>query len=193
MQQLDVKLSELKQWKEHAVAPKRAELIEEMTALIGSSEEPQALAQRIKQLQEEWKTISKGIGSDSEEDWQRFHHASEAAYQPCREHFEAQAKLRQRNLEERKSVLERLRAFESRPERRASGLAGGGGRIARSPPGMAPAFPGGSRGEPRRTRGIRRLARPAASTARCVARTKRGGKAIPHPACAAFARQRRQP
>ena len=113
VQQLDVKLSELKQWKEHAVAPKRAELIEEMTVLIGSSEEPQALAQRIKQLQEEWKTISKGIGSDSEEDWQRFHHASEAAYQPCREHFEAQARLRQRNLEERKSVLERLRAFES--------------------------------------------------------------------------------
>ena len=113
LQQLDVKLDELKGWKEHAVAPKRAELIAEMEALIGAPEEPKALADRIKQLQEEWKTISKGIVSDSEEDWQRFHQASLAAYQPCREYFEAQAALRQEHLESRRGVLERLRAFEA--------------------------------------------------------------------------------
>ena len=113
VQQLDVRLNELKEWKDYAVAPKRAELIEEMEALIGSSEEPKALADRIKQLQEDWKTISKGIVSDSEADWQRFHQASVTAYQPCREYFEAQAKLRQKNLENRKGVLERLRAFET--------------------------------------------------------------------------------
>jgi hypothetical protein len=113
VQQLDVKLDELKGWKEHAVAPKRAELIAEMEALIGASEQPKALADRIKQLQEEWKTISQGIVSDSEEDWQRFHQASLAAYQPCREHFEAQARLRQEHLESRRGVLERLRAFEA--------------------------------------------------------------------------------
>jgi hypothetical protein len=113
VQQLDVKLDELKGWKEHAVAPKRAELIEEMEALIGAAEEPKALADRIKQLQEEWKTISKGIVSDSETDWQRFHQASVTAYQPCREYFEAQARLRQENLESRRGVLERLRAFEA--------------------------------------------------------------------------------
>ena len=113
VQQLDSKLNEFKEWKEHAVAPKRAELIQEMEALIGSSEEPKALADRIKQLQDEWKTISKGVLSDSEADWQRFHQASVTAYQPCREHFEAQAKLRQTNLERRREVLERLRAFET--------------------------------------------------------------------------------
>jgi hypothetical protein len=113
VQQLDVKLDELKGWKEHAVAPKRAELIAEMEALIGAPEEPKALADRVKQLQEEWKTISKGIVSDTEEDWQRFHQASVAAYQPCREYFEAQARLRQENLESRRGVLERLRAFEA--------------------------------------------------------------------------------
>lgn len=113
VQQLDAKLNELKEWKEHAVAPKRAELIEEMEALIGSAEEPKALADRIKQLQEDWKTISKGIVSDSESDWQRFHQASVAAYQPCRDYFEAQAKLRQANVEHRKGVLDRLQAFET--------------------------------------------------------------------------------
>ena len=37
----------------------------------------------------------------------------ERAYQPCREHFEAQAKLRQANAEKRKAILQRLRAFEA--------------------------------------------------------------------------------
>ena len=113
IQQLDEKLNEFKEWKDYAAAPKRAELIEEMESLIGSSEEPKALADRIKDLQEQWKTISKGIVSDSEADWQRFHQASQAAYQPCREYFEAQAKQRQENLKKRSGVLERVRAFET--------------------------------------------------------------------------------
>jgi hypothetical protein len=113
LQQLDAKLDELKQWKDYAVAPKRAELIAEMEALIGSTEEPKALADRIKQLQEDWKTISKGVVIDSEADWQRFHRAAEAAYQPCRAYFEAQAQLRQANLDKRRNVIERLTAFEA--------------------------------------------------------------------------------
>jgi Domain of Unknown Function (DUF349) len=113
LQQLDAKLDELKQWKDYAVAPKRAELIAEMEALFGSTEEPKALADRIKQLQEDWKTISKGVVIDSEADWQRFHRAAEAAYQPCRAYFDAQAQLRQANLDKRRSVIERLTAFEA--------------------------------------------------------------------------------
>jgi hypothetical protein len=113
LQQLDDKLNELKQWKDYAVAPKRSELIEEMEALIGSMEEPKVLSERIKSLQQEWRTISKGIVSDASADWDRFHRASQAAYQPCREYFEAQAKLRQQNLDNRKALLERLTAFET--------------------------------------------------------------------------------
>jgi hypothetical protein len=113
LQQLDDKLSELKQWKEHAVAPKRIELIEEMETLIGSTEEPKILSERIKSLQQEWRTISKGIVSDASADWERFHRASQAAYQPCREYFAAQAALRKQNLENRKALLERLTAFEA--------------------------------------------------------------------------------
>jgi hypothetical protein len=113
VQKLDTSLGELKAWKEHAVAPKRAELIQEMGSLIGAPLEPQALAGRIRQLQEDWKTVSKGVLSDSDADWQRFHQAAERAYQPCRKHFEAQTKLRQANAEKRKAILERLRIFEA--------------------------------------------------------------------------------
>ena len=111
--QLDEKLNELKEWKDYAVAPKRLELIAAMEALIGSTEGPKALADRIKQLQQEWRTIGKGIASEAPEEWERFQQASQTAYQPCREHFEAQAKLRQQNLDKRKAVLERLIAFEA--------------------------------------------------------------------------------
>jgi Domain of Unknown Function (DUF349) len=113
LQQLDARLDELKQWKSFAVAPKRVELIRDMEALIGSTEEPKVLAERIKALQEDWKTISKGIVSDGSEDWERFHKASQTAYQPCREYFEAQSKLRQENLKRRQSVLDRVRTVES--------------------------------------------------------------------------------
>ena len=113
LQELDLKLNELKAWKDYAVVPKRAELIAEMQALIGSSEHPKALADRVRDLREQWKTISKGIVIDSEADWQRFNQAAVTAYEPCREYFEAQAQVRAENLERRKSVLARFHAFEN--------------------------------------------------------------------------------
>ena len=113
LQQLDDKLVELKQWKDYAVAPKRVELIEEMETLIGSTDEPRILADRIKTLQEEWRTMAKGIASDAPEEWERFHQASQAAYKPCKAFFEIQAKSRHENLEQRMKVLERLAAFET--------------------------------------------------------------------------------
>jgi Domain of Unknown Function (DUF349) len=113
IQQLDEKLNELRQWKDFAAAPKRLELIAEMQALIGSSEEPTALADRIKSLQQDWQTVSKGIVSEAPEEWLRFQQASQAAYKPCGEYFEAQARLRQQNLEKRRVVFDRLIAFEA--------------------------------------------------------------------------------
>ena len=113
LQSLDAKLDELKDWKSFSVTPKRAELMEEMEALVGASLDPQALADRIKSLQEQWRTLSKGAGESLEADWQRFHEAAQKAYQPCREHFEAQALGRKENLQRRAALLERLSAFES--------------------------------------------------------------------------------
>ncbi len=65
---------------------------------------------------------------DSESDWQRFNQAAASAYEPCRVHFEAQSRLRAENVEKRRQVLERLKAFEARqdseyPDWRAIGTA----------------------------------------------------------------------
>lgn len=113
IQQLDRQLEELKDWKSFSVAPKRIQLIEEMESLVGSPLDPQTLADRIKRLQDEWRTLSKGAGENAEADWQRFHDVAQKAYQPCSEYFAAQALVRQENLQRRDALLARLGQFES--------------------------------------------------------------------------------
>jgi hypothetical protein len=110
---LDKKLAELKDWKAFTVAPKRLELMEEMEGLAGSTLDPPVLAERIKSLQEDWRTLSRGAGENLEADWQRFQEAAQKAYQPCREYFEAQALQRQENLQRRSALFDRLAAFEA--------------------------------------------------------------------------------
>ena len=112
LQQLDERLNELRQWKDYVVAPKRIELIEEMEALIGVDEEPEALAEHIRALQQEWRTVNKGIAVDTAvPETERFQQAFQAAFKPCQAHFAAQAAVRREHLEARKQVVERLKAF----------------------------------------------------------------------------------
>ncbi|GFE84099.1 hypothetical protein GCM10011487_60990 [Steroidobacter agaridevorans] len=113
LRQLDEKLQELKDWKSFSVAPKRIELIERMESLIGATLHPTALAGHIKDLQEQWRTLSKGAGENGEAEWQRFHEAAQKAFQPCREFFEAQDQVKEENLRQRGQLFERLANFES--------------------------------------------------------------------------------
>jgi hypothetical protein len=114
LQQLDERLNELRQWKDYVAAPKRLELIEEMEALIGVDEEPVALAEHIRALQQEWRTINKGIvAGDTTAEGERFQQAYHAAFKPCQAHFAAEAAVRREKLEARKQVLARLLAFEA--------------------------------------------------------------------------------
>ena len=113
LQQLDKQLEELKDWKRFSVTPKRAELIEEMESLVGAELDPLALADRIKGLRDEWRTLSKGPGEDLQADGQRFQDAAQKAYQPCSEYFAAQALVREENLRRRDALLDQLTTFEA--------------------------------------------------------------------------------
>lgn len=113
LQELDAKLASLKEWKDYAVSPKRAELIAEMEALKGSSESPPRLAERIRDLRAQWKTISQGVQVDADADWQRFNQAAAIAYEPCRIHFEAQAAARAENVARCGQLLARVQRFET--------------------------------------------------------------------------------
>jgi hypothetical protein len=113
LQLLDKQLDELKDWKLFSVAPKRAELIEAMESLIDTTLAPLPLADQIKSLQEQWRTLGKGAGENLEADQQRFSDAAEKAYQPCRDYFAAQALVLQENLQRREALLAKLAAFEA--------------------------------------------------------------------------------
>jgi len=109
--QLDQQLDALKDWKQFSVAPKRAELIQEMELLLDVSLDPLALAERIKSLQDEWQTLGKGAGEAHEADALRFREAAQKAYQPCKDYFAAQALIREENLQRREALITRLTAF----------------------------------------------------------------------------------
>ncbi len=113
LEQLDARLNELRQWKDYVAAPKRIELIEEMEALIGSDEQPEALAEHIRALRQEWRTINKGLAIDAAAEGERFEQAYQAAFKPCQAYFTEQAAVRRGNLDARKQVLERVLAFEA--------------------------------------------------------------------------------
>ena len=111
LQLLDRQLDELKDWKSFSVTPKRAELIEAMELLIDAPLHPLALAERIRNLQDEWRTLGKGAGENGEADWQRFHDAAQKAHQPCGAYFAEQALVREENLRRREALIDRLAAF----------------------------------------------------------------------------------
>lgn len=113
LEQFDARLNELRQWKDYVAAPKRIELIEEMEVLVGVDEPPESLAEHIRALRQEWRTLNKGVATLPEAEAERFEQAFQAAFKPCQAHFAAQAAQRRENLEARKRVLERLAAFEA--------------------------------------------------------------------------------
>jgi hypothetical protein len=115
IQQLDKQLDALRDWKSFSVAPKRAELIQEMELLVDVALDPLALADRIRSLQDEWRTLGKGVGEDIEADWQRFQQAAQRAYQPCKDYFAAQALVHEENLRRRDALLAKLTAFRVQP------------------------------------------------------------------------------
>ncbi len=108
LQQLDARLAELKDWKTFTVVPKRAELVQRMQSLIGADISPEVLAQHIRRLQEEWRTLNRGAADEAGAEAQQFRDAAQRAYEPCKEHFARQAAVRRSNQECRESILERL-------------------------------------------------------------------------------------
>ncbi|HSQ70662.1 MAG TPA: DUF349 domain-containing protein [Steroidobacteraceae bacterium] len=111
LQQLDQRIDELKDWKTFRVAPKRAELLQQMQALVGADLSPEDLAKRIRRLREEWRSLNRGAGEDTSPESEQFQQAAELAYQPCREHFARQAELRRENQAQREALIERLAAL----------------------------------------------------------------------------------
>ncbi|MFG1498453.1 DUF349 domain-containing protein [Saccharospirillum sp. HFRX-1] len=106
-------VEQLRDWQSFAVQPKKEALIERMRALIGQSLDPQDRARTIRQMQDEWRQLSRGLQNQHQEMWESFHALAQQAYEPCREYFNEQSKLRSLNLKKRHELVEQLKQYEA--------------------------------------------------------------------------------
>ncbi|WP_179959478.1 DUF349 domain-containing protein [Marinobacter changyiensis] len=107
-QLLHGQLRELQDWQGFATQPKQISLCERMEHLADQHMEPEIKAEKIKELQNEWRELG---GSSDRDLWQRFKQASDLAYEPCRDYFSAKSGLKKVNLEKRREICHQLALF----------------------------------------------------------------------------------
>ncbi|GAA3577661.1 DUF349 domain-containing protein [Marinobacter xestospongiae] len=108
LQVLGGRLRELNDWQGFATQPKQEALCEQMEYLAEQPIEPEAKAERIRELQHEWRNLG---GSSDRNLWTRFKQASDRAYEPCKAYFAAKSGLKQNNLQKREAICDELQVF----------------------------------------------------------------------------------
>ena len=106
-------VEKLRDWQSFAVQPKKEALIERMRQMVDQSMEPQARARAIRVMQDEWRMLSRGLQNQHQDLWEQFHELAQQAYEPCREYFNEQSKLRGLNLEKRRELVQQLEQYEA--------------------------------------------------------------------------------
>src|SRR5690606_19842239 len=109
--ELDEAIAKLSDWHEFAVTPKKEALITQMQGVAQTSLNPNDLASKIHDLQDEWKSLSRGVQQADENLWEQFQQASQIAFLPCKEYFDAQTRARESNLEKRRELITQLETY----------------------------------------------------------------------------------
>lgn len=112
-QQLTAQLTEIRDWQGYAATPKKEALCTSMEALVGSTIDPALLADKIQNLQEEWKAIGPIARQDDKALWTRFRTAADKAYEPCKAYYADMANQRQQNLVNRQALVAQLIDYEA--------------------------------------------------------------------------------
>ena len=90
---------------------KKVKLCEQAEAL-SSSTDWNATSNKLKQLQESWKTVGPVPKSKSDEIWTRFRTACDAFFEKKRGHFEEMDEAKKENLAKKTSLCEKLEALD---------------------------------------------------------------------------------
>ncbi len=111
-EQLKQQLDELRDWHAFAAKPKKEALCEKMEALVAKPlSHPEEQANAIQAVHEAWHEL---MSSDQDADqtlWERFKTASDAAYEPCREHFQELDAEKADNKTKREALCTQLSEF----------------------------------------------------------------------------------
>jgi exonuclease SbcC len=80
-----------------------------MEGLTKSQDNLEVLASKIKRLQDQWKSLSKG--SQDQQLWEIFHKFAEQAYQPCKVYYDQKSEIRRTNIEKRRTLVSQLNDY----------------------------------------------------------------------------------
>ena len=101
-------LNELRGLNKFITEPKKEQLCEQMEALIVASLPAEKLMDKIKSIQEKWKSLATSDADADDVLWERFKQASDTAFLPCAVYLEELEQLKKKNLESRKTLAEKL-------------------------------------------------------------------------------------
>ncbi|MCW8885970.1 MAG: DUF349 domain-containing protein, partial [Motiliproteus sp.] len=105
-QRLNAQYQELNNWQMFATQPKLEQLCQEMESLIHEELDGADRSDKLKAIQQQWREVSSSQIPRNLRN--RFQKASQEAYVPCQVYFEEQKAVRQKNLEQRQLLVERL-------------------------------------------------------------------------------------
>src|SRR5690606_11879814 len=111
LRELTIRVNELRDWQGFVSTPKKEELCQEMETLVGAEMDPQALSNRIRRLQDEWRALGEADKGRNKELWDRFSVAAEKAYEPCRAYFDKLHDIRNQNLAQRQGLCDQLETY----------------------------------------------------------------------------------
>ncbi len=105
------KIGALRDWRRWGTDQARENLCTELEALIGVQEEPETIARQVREARVRWQRLDRAEGPAPEALWERFNKACNRAYEPCQAYFDEQSRERQKNLQKKRAVWERLAQF----------------------------------------------------------------------------------
>ncbi|WP_417579120.1 DUF349 domain-containing protein [Nitrincola sp.] len=113
LRHLTAQVNEVTEWQQFATISKKEQLCIAMEALIDSPLAPVALAEQIRELQQQWKQLDQQSPAPVKQLWERFHSASRQAYQPCDVYYKERSQLRAWNLSQRELICQHLETYFS--------------------------------------------------------------------------------
>ncbi|MBK8453797.1 MAG: DUF349 domain-containing protein [Thiofilum sp.] len=101
-------IRELEDWRNWGTNQAREHLIESAEHLQLTELDPQERAKRIKALRNEWRNLAALNPNQPQRQWREFDRKVTAAYEPSKQHFAEQARLRQEHLSQREALCAEL-------------------------------------------------------------------------------------
>ncbi|WP_372761609.1 DUF349 domain-containing protein [Pseudoalteromonas sp.] len=109
---LEAQLAEAKDWQKYAAAPKRAALLEEVSALVGEEcTDPQQRADLVKTLRKRWNELGRLESDEEKQQGEQFDQQIELLFAPCRSYFAEQEVQREAAKQQRETIIAQMQAL----------------------------------------------------------------------------------